>query len=360
MPLRTPYTATDLSSAMPLGEQQQVRFWSEDDDAAYDRWSASLLDQRRNAGLAMPRTLLALSGGSDKGAFSAGLLNGWSRRGDRPSFDVVTGVSTGALIAPFAFLGPQEDAALTAIYTGIGARDVYRQRVLRGLFGGSSLVDSRPLAKLIARYADVALVERVAAEHRKGRRLLVMTTNLDAQRGVIWDMGAIAAGTSPGRVALFQQVLLASASIPGVFPPVLIDATANGRHFAEMHVDGGAVSGFFVLPSRLLAQAPRDEAGRGAIYLFYNGRYTPAFKVVKPDTFGILSRGLATSLRYLDRGGVEEVRRFTRDHTSAFRLCSIEGDTLREDAPLFDTAHMRELYALGTSEAAAKPNCLTP
>jgi predicted acylesterase/phospholipase RssA len=146
------------------------------------------------------------------------VLNAWSRQGGRPSFDIVTGVSTGSLIAPFAFLGEQEDGELKAIYTGVSRKDIYHQRILSGLFGGPSLMSTRPLQALIARHITLALLDRIAAQHRGGRRLLVMTTNLDAERGVIWDMGAIAASGTSDRLSLFRQVLLASASIPGVFP----------------------------------------------------------------------------------------------------------------------------------------------
>jgi predicted acylesterase/phospholipase RssA len=156
--------------------------------------------------------------GIRQGAYSAGVLNAWSRQGGRPSFDIVTGVSTGSLIAPFAFLGEQEDGELKAIYTGVSRKDIYHQRILSGLFGGPSLMSTRPLQALIARHITPALLDRIAAQHRRGRRLLVMTTNLDAERGVIWDMGAIAASDTSDRLSLFRQVLLASASIPGVFP----------------------------------------------------------------------------------------------------------------------------------------------
>jgi hypothetical protein len=304
--------------------------------------------------------VLALSGGSDKGAYDAGLLNGWTKRGDRPSFDIVTGVSTGALIAPFAFLGPEEDATLTAIYTGISGRDVYKQRVLRGVLGGESLLDSAPLADLIARYATPALIERVAAEHRRGRRLLVMTANLDAQRGVIWDMGAIASSGSPRRLGLFRQVLLASASIPAAFPPVRIEVTANGRIFEEMHVDGGTVAGFFVLPRSVMATTPPDAPSHGGIYVIYNGRFRPEFKVVSPRTFSIASRALYTVLAEVDRTSVEALRAYAQDRRIDFVLCAVEEETPAKQPPLFDTAYMRGLYAVGRDEAASTDGCLGP
>ena len=354
---RVPYAAAEMEAAQPL-PGEAVRFWTRGDDAAHALWSATFLEQRRAAGLRAPGTLLALSGGSDKGAFGAGLLNGWTRRGDRPSFDIVTGVSTGALIAPFAFLGPEEDATLTAIYTGISGRDVYRQRVVRGVLGGESLLDSAPLAGLIARYATPALIDRIAAEHRRGRRLLVMTANLDAQRGVIWDMGAIASSASPRRVALFRQVLLASASIPAAFPPVRIDVTANGRSFEEMHVDGGTVAGFFVLPRSLMVAPPPDAPSDGGIYVIYNGRFRPEFEVVSPRTFSIAARALYTLLAEVDRTNVEALRTYAQNRSIDFVMCAVEEETPDEAPPLFDTAFMRGLYASGVAEAGSTTGCL--
>lgn len=359
VPPRTPYTSADLAGAMPI-PGDAVRYWASGDDDAYHRWGEDLLRQRRAGGRTAPATLLALSGGSDKGAFGAGLLNGWSRRGDRPAFDIVTGVSTGALIAPFAFLGGGEDMTLTQIYTNISSKDIYRQRVLGGVLGGASLLDSKPLKQLIAHHITPAFLDRIAAQHRAGRRLLVMTTQLDAERGVIWDMGAIAASASSQRLALFRQVLLASSSIPGAFPPVLIDMTGRGRSFAEMHVDGGTVSGFFTLPrSMLLAEAAASRApAGGAIYVVYNGRLDAQFDVTKPKTFSILSRALSTVLGEADRTNVADLRSFAHEQKIGFTVCSIQRPTARDDAPLFDTTHMRELYAMGEQEAVSAAGCL--
>lgn len=360
LPARTPYGPADLAAASSL-PGEVVRYWASGDDDAYHRWGEGLLRQRQGSGMSAPATLLALSGGSDKGAFGAGLLNAWSRRGDRPAFDIVTGVSTGALIAPFAFLGRNEDATLTQIYTNISSKDIYRQRVLGGIFGGASVLDSKPLSQLIARYVTPRFLDRIAAQHRRGRRLLVMTTQLDAERGVIWDMGAIAASASPQRLTLFRKVLLASSSIPGAFPPVLIDMTGRSRSFAEMHVDGGTVSGFFTLPRAMLSAGETGSTAPpgSAIYVVYNGRLDAQFDVTRPRTFNILSRALSTVLGEADRTNVADLRGFARDRKIGFTVCAIQRSTTRDDAPLFDTAHMRELYAMGEQEGTSANGCLT-
>ena len=189
--------------------------------------------------------LLALSGGADDGAFGAGLLVGWSEQGDRPEFDLVTGISAGALIAPFAFLGRAYDDQLAGLFTSYGADQIYESNILSGIFGGNALANSKPLAKLIEKYVDASFLRRVAEERTKGRFLLVGTTNLDAQRPVYWDMGKIAQKGDQQALELFRRVLLASASIPGIFPPVLVQVEAGGQVYQEMHVDGGTTREVF-------------------------------------------------------------------------------------------------------------------
>ncbi len=201
-----------------------------------------------NALPAKPGPWLILSSGGEDGAFGAGLLNGLSASGKRPDYSVVTGVSTGALMAPFAFAGPRYDDALRDAYTKITSADVFE-------IGATpeSFVDTWPLKDLIAKEITPALMADIAAQYRAGRRLFVITTDLDAERSVVWNMGAIAAHGGEEALNLFRTVLLASSSIPGAFPPVLIDVESNGKRFAEMHVDGGVGGQFFVAPAALMA-----------------------------------------------------------------------------------------------------------
>ena len=212
-----------------------------------------------------PKSLLAISGGGDNGAFGAGVLVGWSESRTRPSFKIVTGISTGALIAPLAFVGPEYDPLLAEMYTTIGQSDIFEKRpVLAGLVS-DALADSMPLRNLIAKYVDAKLVARIAEESRRGRALVIITTNLDAGVPVIWNIGAIAESGRPEAIGLIRKILLASASIPGFFPPVMFDVTVDGVAHQEMHVDGGASMQTFLYPAALqVRQIPNGGGSRPA------------------------------------------------------------------------------------------------
>ena len=228
---RTSYTASDAASSTVLDLDQLRRYADE---------PASTFLKTNVSSQAGALSYLALSGGGADGAYGAGVLNGWTAAGTRPEFSVVSGVSTGALIAPFAFLGPAYDATLRDVYTsGVAESLLNTPSIVHAVFG-SGLFGNTHLRELVARYIGKDMLGAIAAEHAKGRQLLIVTTNLDTQRTVIWDMGRIAAIRSTQALNLFRNVMAASASIPVVFPPMLIDAEANGHRFQEMHVDGGA------------------------------------------------------------------------------------------------------------------------
>jgi predicted acylesterase/phospholipase RssA len=212
---------------------------------------------------------LTLSGGGSKGAFGAGILASWTKAGNRPKFDIVTGISAGALIAPFAFLSPAYDEQIKEGFTTITDPQIYAEHTILGALAAGALASNAPLAKMLDEYITKDMLDLVARESSKGRRLFIGTTNLDADRAVIWDMGAIAASNRPDRLKLFKQVILASTSISGIFPPVQVEVTAAGKTYQEMHVDGGATMGFsWSLPdSRWAKSAARSTPGsrRGSI-----------------------------------------------------------------------------------------------
>jgi predicted acylesterase/phospholipase RssA len=345
---RTPYTAAEAAVATVPGQEPTIRYWADAPAASFARVSAAATAQKE------PFTYLALSGGGGDGAYGAGVLNGWSESGRRPVFTLVSGVSTGALIAPFAFLGPAYDATLREIYTsGIASTLVQSPNPLNILIGDGLFGDSR-LRDLVGRFVTPDLVAQVAEEHRKGRRLLVVTTNLDSQRAVIWDMGAIAASGQPNAVALFRDVLTASASVPAVFSPMLIDAQAGNHAFQEMHVDGAVATPVFTLPEAFLTQGGPVLRSRGKpnIYVVINGRIEPSFDLVENRTLAIATRTLSTVGRSRSRSTLASTLAFARRNGIGFNLTYIDR-ALPEVAAQqgFDTAYMRALFRDGYDKA---------
>lgn len=247
---------------------------------------------------------LALSGGGSAGAFGAGILNGWTARGDRPKFKVVTGVSTGALISTLAFLGPDYDDELKEAYTTIDASRIFVRHGLLSLIWSESVTDNKPFRDMIAKYLDDKVLDAVAAEHKKGRRLYVLTSDLDRELPVIWDLGAIASSSSPRRLALYRQVVLASASIPTIFPPVLIEVTIDGKAYDELHVDGGVFAQSFFIGNALdLKKTVRDahpEWQKDAIqrlYVIRNGRVDAQTRETRRSLGSISANSITTMLK---------------------------------------------------------------
>src|SRR5215471_12588888 len=237
-----------------------------------------------------PASYLAISGGGDNGAFGAGLLNGWTATGTRPTFKLVTGVSTGALIAPFAFLGEAYDAQLKSIYTGVSLADIAKQRSVWSVIYGDAMADTTPLRHLVEKTVTQELLNAIAVEHSHGRILLIATTNLDVRRPVVWNITKIAASKVPGSLELVHKILIASAAIPGTFPPVMIDVQAKGKAYQEMHVDGGTTGQVFVYPAaiQLNALAKRQRA----LYIIRNARLDPQWAQVDRRTLPIAFRAI--------------------------------------------------------------------
>ncbi|MGJ4945959.1 patatin-like phospholipase family protein [Bradyrhizobium sp. HKCCYLS1011] len=323
----------------------EIRMWADGPPESFDRSSIRPRLQPNK-----PFTYLALSGGGGDGAFGAGVLNGWTESGTRPEFTIVSGVSTGALIAPFAFLGPAYDGTVKEMYTSGLASSFAASPSAFGALFGSSIFDGQPLRTAIGHYATPELLQAIAAEHAKGRRLLVVTTDLDAARPVLWDMGAIASSPSPRALSLFRQVLAASASAPVAFPPLLIEASADGRSIEEMHVDGGVSTQVFTFPDRLLMQpdgAKQSFAPKPAIYVIMNGRTTPAFESVENGTRAIAVRSLALKSKRETRSYLAATFQFAKRNGLAFNMTSIDASVPESQGAGFETDYMRSLYRLG-------------
>jgi hypothetical protein len=306
-----------------------------------------------NRGLLEPKSfdVLALSGGGAEGAFGAGLLVGWTKAGDRPEFSIVSGTSSGALIAPFAFLGASHDAILRDLFTSGVAETLLRFDGLNVIFG-SGAFKTEPLKQLIARYVDEAMLRLIAAQHRRGRRLFIVTTNLDAQRTAVWNMGAIAASADPGRLQLFRSVLVASASAPGLFAPAYIQVQAGNARFEEMHVDGAVTSNVLAVPESVLLQKVALTNAKPKLYIIVNGKITPDFAVVNDGTLSIVSRSFYSTVKANTRNTLIATYNFARRNGWQSRLAAIKPGYLTTSTSFnFDTAYMRGLFDLGFSMA---------
>ena len=306
----------------------------------------------------VPLNLLAVSGGGEDGAYGAGLICGWTERGDRPVFDLVTGVSTGPLTAPFAYLGPKYDSALREVYTSVTKADILAERFLPSAILGDGLVDTAPLFATISRYLNEAMLADLAAAYRQGRLLFVGSTNLDAQMPVIWNIGAIADSGHPKALDLIRRILLASASIPGAFPPMMIDVTIDGQPFQEMHVDGGAIVQMFLYPPAVSAQRRARLAKRQPVvpitaYVLRNARLDPQWSSVNRRTLGIVGRAVSSMLAASGYNDILRIYFGTRQDQVGFKLAYIPPTFEMALKEPFDQTYMRALFNLGLERARA-------
>jgi predicted acylesterase/phospholipase RssA len=294
-----------------------------------------------------PSAMLAISGGGDNGAFAAGFLNGWSKAGTRPQFKLVTGVSTGALIAPFAFLGPAYDQKLKQLYTSISFKDIAKKRSMISVVTNDATNDNAPLKKLVKKYIDQDVLDAIAAEDAKGRMLLVGTVNLDARRPVIWNITKIAASRSPKALALIQSLLIASSAIPATFPPVMIDVEVNGKKYQEMHVDGNTAAQVFVYPAAVRLKEVSQEISverEITLYIIRNARLDPEWAQVDRRTLPIALQAVTTLIQYQGIGDLYRIYGVTQRDGIDFNLAYIPPSFKTRHRVDFDTDYMRSLY----------------
>jgi hypothetical protein len=302
-----------------------------------------------------PVAYLAISGGGDKGAFGAGFLNGWTQAGTRPEFKLVTGVSTGALIAPFAFLGQAYDQDLRAMYTSVSQGDIAAKRFFYSVLVDDAMADTTPLAKLLGVHVTRKMLDDIAVEYARGRLLYIGTTNLDARRPVVWNVTKIAASRRPEALDLVRKIMLASAAIPGAFPPVMFDVEASGETYAEMHVDGGATTQVFVYWAgvRLSKLAREHHAERDRrIYILVNARLDPEWGETERRALPITFRAIDTLLEFQTIGDLYRIYAVTQRDGTDFNLAFIPDAFKVPHAEDFDTSYMKKLYRFGFDEAS--------
>jgi predicted patatin/cPLA2 family phospholipase len=303
-------------------------------------------------------TLLALSGGSDGGAYGAGFLYGWTETGKRPEFDMVTGISTGALMSPFAFLGPESDEPLKAVYTTISAKNIYNVRSLGQMITNRDAVaESTPLAQLLKKYVTAETIKKIGMEHKKGRRLYVGTTHLDSGRLVVWDMGVIALSKHPDAPDLFRSILLASASIPMAFPPVYISIEEGGSSYDEMHVDGGLINQVFGVEALVHVLRQKQTTGsriKARVFMIRNSEITIPPRKISRKLRDIGSRTVEVMINSQSIGDILRNFILARQAGVDFFLTGIPKEFKAPHSEPFNTEYMNKLFQVGVETGTGK------
>ena len=330
-----------------------ARAWGDVSPESIERWfdrSDSDVIEHYSGIYAREHHYLSISGGGADGAFGAGLLCGWTEHGDRPQFTLVSGISTGALIAPFAYLGSDYDADLRKLYTSYSTKDLGKQRSVFGIVLGASVMDTSRMRTKIEELYPIELLDAIAVEARKGRSLQIGTTNIDARRPVVWNIGRIAMSDAPNRLELFHDVLLASAAVPGAFDPILFEVEANGELYDELHVDGGATNQLFLYPVGLdwgRVMAKLKVPGNPTVYTIRNSKLAADYRVVQPWVVDISASTVFSLMRTSGFGDLYRLYLAARRDGLAFRLASIprDFDAIAEEP--FDREYMRALFKVG-------------
>lgn len=343
---RLPAPELMFNTAAPVGFDSDVRYVSMDPSAVESDFSR-FVQLRRAASMNAALNILALSGGGAGGSFGAGVLVGFSERGTRPQFDIVTGVSAGALIAPFAFLGPAWDARLDENFSGAHNEHFLRSRGI-GILFGPGVYQSKPLVEFVDHFVTAEMIREVAAQAAQGRLLLVATTDLDKEETVIWDMGKIAAHGGETARTLFRDVLVASASIPGAFAPVILPVESRGVRYDEMHVDASATAPFFIAPA-LAYVLPLDPNGlRGAnIYVIINGQLVEFPHTTEVNTIDIMARSLSAELNHMARTEIALTSAFAQKYGMNLRVTVIPINYPFGGPLDFHQASLRKLFDYG-------------
>lgn len=361
LPLHKAVPEAQVSQAQVVGFPDSIRNWADEAPASFEDSVARRMSAFReaNAGYYQKHKrypelhYLALSGGAYDGAFGAGFLTGWSDAGTRPDFAIVSGVSTGALIAPLVFIGPKYDDDIEQMFTTLDSQQVFLSSfwgAVSGLVRGASLTDNTPLKKRIEEKMTEQVMEEIAVEHRKGKRLYIGTTNIEAQRGVIWDIGEIANSGNPGSLELIRKILLASAAIPGFFEPVFIDVETQSGKYSEIHVDGGTTSQVFIYPLKLrrsIIDSFRQAGLKRHMYIIRNGKITPEYEALEPGVLALSKRSLETLTKTQGIGDLYRLYIGAQRDGIDYNLVHIPESFHQEADEVFDPEYMGALFTVG-------------
>ncbi|MEM7401353.1 MAG: patatin-like phospholipase family protein [Pseudomonadota bacterium] len=352
--IHTPVPENQISNAVVM-QAPSIRFWGDDarneeqTQKKLEAWLA-LRKQHKFEQTNQSINFLALSGGGEDGSFAAGIITGWTRHGTRPEFDVITGVSAGALASPFVFLGPEYDEILFEVYSNLGNDDIYNTQIFSGLFGGTAILDTRPLKELISHYVTSEVLQKIAFEHAKGRRLWIGTTNLDAGRPVIWDIGEIAASGRTQALELVHDILLASSAVPGIFPPVIINVMVGDQQYTELHVDGGVTRQVFLYPPQYIQTDMIDTVDENVernLYIIRNGRSQAIYDPVKTSLYSISLKALSMTIENKAVGDLYRIYELTMRDGIDYNLAIIPKSFSLKPNESFDPEYTKALFNLG-------------
>ena len=328
---------TDKSDSFAMLRQSLLVSFKEEDKSAY------LVDGIKTY------PVLIIGGGVSNSAYGIGLLNGWLKQGTRPVFKIVTGYSSGSLIALATFSGKEYEDRLAELFTSISTKDVVRQNGVFSILFGNSVNSSALFAKKIDNIVDENLMTKIALEHAKGRRLYVGTSDLDAQEFVIWDMGALASKGGIDSVKTFRKIILASCSFSSMLPPVFFQVEANGRHYDEMHADGGVIGGIFYIHQ--LMEGAQFKELRTRLYILNCCYMSPHSKQIEDNLTAIISRTIETNGSSKMAGDTYRIYAFAKERNWDYNLAYIPEDFQPNQKEMFDRQEMRRLFKRGYDDA---------
>lgn len=353
-PRRSNPMTEDLSGQIPVFGKERIRAWGDASPTTFNEVFAEHRDSSELKQVAehfrQAPYLLSISGGGANGAYGAGVIAGWTKSGRRPSFSAVTGVSTGALIAPFAFLGPDYDWVLEEVYNFHGTADLVSMRSIFTSLFSDAFFDSTPLKKRIANYLTLDEMQAIAVEHRRGRRLLIGTTDMDALRPVVWNIGMIAEQGTPEALKLIRRIILASASIPVAFPPVVINLKHEGKVLQELHADGGVTNQVFLFPPDLDLEGFVGHfaiAKKPDLYIIRNDRMSTKFESTPARLIPLAKRSIDSLIRTQGIGDLFRLYVTARENNFDYFLAHVPDDFHVETTELFDPDYMRPLFHIG-------------
>ncbi len=295
--------------------------------------------------------VLIIGGGVSNSAYGIGLLKGWLKSGSRPEFKIVTGYSSGSILAVAAFSGKEYEERLADLFTSVSTKDFVRQKSMFGIVFGDSVNTSAPFAKKIDAIVDEDLMAKIAREHKKGRRLYVGTSDLDAQEFVVWDMGAIASRGDPDSVKMFRKIILASCSFPVMLPPVYFQVEAGGRRYDEMHADGGVIGGLFHVYPLMEGEGSPAQPFKTRIYILNCCYMSPHSKQIEANLAALTSRLIETNGSSKMSGDTYRMYAFAKERGWDYNLAYIPEDFVPNQKEMFDKLEMQRLFKRGYDDA---------